>query len=173
MKKNLSLSQRIAVYPGSFDPVTRGHLDLVERACRLFDKVVVAVAIDSSKKATFSVKERTEMLQDVLSPLIRRKQVEVHSFRGLLVRYARQVRASAVVRGLRAIADFEYEFQMALMNRHLAPQLETVFLMPDERYIYISSSLVREMARLGGNIKPLVSASVERRLRKHQNLFRS
>jgi len=154
----------IAIYPGSFDPPTNGHLDLIERGANIFGKLVVAVLHNTEKGAPlFSVKERKEMLTALTHPW---KNVVVDSFEGLLVDYARRIKARALLRGIRAISDYEYELQMALMNRKLQPNLETVFMMPAEQYSYLSSRLVREVAQLGGSIKGLVPDLVERRLRE-------
>ncbi|MCZ6777362.1 MAG: pantetheine-phosphate adenylyltransferase [Acidobacteria bacterium] len=151
--------KRIAVYPGSFDPVTNGHLDIVGRGASLFDELVVAVLQNTDKQAAwFSVDERQSMLKDVLSIY---KNVRVDRFDGLLVDYVRSVGGCAIVRGLRAVSDFEYEFQMALMNRHLCEDVETLFLMPAEAYTYLSSRLVREVAQLGGSVSGLVPPQVE------------
>src|SRR5438477_7956493 len=144
---------RIAIYPGSFDPVTNGHLDIIHRGKQLFDRVIVAVSKNSQKSPYFSLEERLEFLHSALKGL---SGVQVQSFSGLLADYLKKQRASAVIRGLRAVSDFEYEFQMALMNRRQNTRFETVFLMPDERYTYLSSSLVREISRLGGNVQGLV-----------------
>jgi pantetheine-phosphate adenylyltransferase len=152
----------IAVYPGSFDPITNGHLDLVERGARLCDRLIVAVLGNESKQPLFTVAERMEMLREVVRDY---PNVEVDSFEGLLVDYARQKGATAIVRGIRAISDYEYELQMALMNRRLCPSVETVFLMSGEAYSFISSRIVKELIRLGGNLTGLVPASVEVRLR--------
>lgn len=155
-------SGRIAICPGSFDPLTMGHVDIIDRAARLFDRVVVAVAINQGKQALFSLEERVAIAKEVfrLQPM-----VEVDTFEGLLVDYAQRRQASVIVRGLRAVSDFEYEFQMALMNRHLAPTIETTFLMPAEQYTYISSRLIKEVFALGGSIEGLVPPVVEDRLR--------
>jgi pantetheine-phosphate adenylyltransferase len=158
--------RRIAVYPGSFDPVTNGHLDIVHRACGLFDRVVVAVADNAQKAPLFSLEERLELLRASLRPLTRRKAVVVDSFRGLLVDYVKRRGAVAIVRGLRAVTDFEYEFQMALMNRQQAPTVETVFLMPDEKYTYLSSTILKEIARLGGKIGRFVPPEIEPQIRR-------
>jgi pantetheine-phosphate adenylyltransferase len=155
--------KRVAIYPGSFDPVTNGHLDIIRRGCRLFDQIVVGVTKNSQKKSYFSVEERTAFLRAALQGV---SQVRVEPFSGLLVNYVKAKKAVAVIRGLRAVSDFEYEFQMALMNRRLNGDFETVFLMPDEKYTYLSSSLVREVSRLGGTLRGLVHPSVERALRK-------
>ncbi len=146
-----------AVYPGTFDPITNGHSDLVERAARLFEHVVVAVAASPNKQPVFSVDERVDMARRVLAGI---DNVEVQPFDCLLVDFARQRRAGVILRGLRAVSDFEYEFQLAGMNRHLAPDIETLFLTPAEQYGYISSSLVREVASLGGDVAPFVHPHV-------------
>ena len=155
--------KRIAIYPGSFDPVTNGHLDIIKRGLLLFDELIVAVGQNSHKSAYFSMDDRLFFLR---SSLRRHPRVHIEQFSGLLADYARRKHASAVIRGLRAVSDFEYEFQMALMNRRQNPAFETVFLMPDERYTYLSSSMVREVSRLGGRLKGLVSPVVEKALRK-------
>jgi len=156
---------KIAVYPGSFDPVTNGHVDILHRAVQVFHKVVVAVADNVNKRCLFSPAERVALLREVLGDDPR---IEVDTFSGLLVDYVQRRGATSVLRGLRALADFEYEFQLAVMNRRLAPAVDTVFLMTDERYFYISSSLVREVAALGGDVSQFVPAAVERALRaKH------
>ena len=153
----------VALYPGSFDPITTGHLDLIERASALFDKLIVAILRNDLKEALFSVDERIDMLSDVVRPF---PNVEVGSFDGLLVDYAEQRGASVILRGIRAISDYEYELQMALMNRRLRPNIETVFLLAGEAHSFISSRLVKEVIRLGGNISGLVPPSIEGRLRK-------
>ncbi len=152
----------IAICPGSFDPVTNGHLDLIERAAKIFDKLIVSVLRNQEKEPLFDVSERLEMLREVMRPYA---NVEVDSFAGLLMEYARQKQARVILRGIRAVSDYEYELQMALMNRKLEPQVETVFMLPGEAYSYLSSRLVREVARLGGSLKGLVPAIVEERLR--------
>ncbi|MDH4065014.1 MAG: pantetheine-phosphate adenylyltransferase [Acidobacteriota bacterium] len=152
---------RTAVCPGSFDPLTMGHVDIIERAARLYDRVVVAVAINQEKTPLFSVDERVAIVQQVFAD---RLHVEVDTFEGLLVEYVRRKHAAVIVRGLRAVSDFEYEFQMALMNRHLAPEIETTFMMPAEQYTYISSRLTKEVFALGGRIGGLVPPIVEQRL---------
>lgn len=154
---------RIAVYPGSFDPPTCGHTDLVHRSLALADQVVVAVARHSTKEPLFTVQERLDMLRAVVGD---EKRVAFESFEGLLVDFARAKNATLIVRGLRAVSDFEYEFQMAMMNRHLHPGLETVFLVPPEDATYVSSSLVREVARHGGDVKGLVHPVVEAALKR-------
>jgi pantetheine-phosphate adenylyltransferase len=156
---------RMAVYPGSFDPLTNGHLDIIDRGARLFDRIVVAVLVNLEKSPLFSVDERVAIIRDVFRG---HDKVEVDTFDGLLVDYARRRGACAIVRGLRAVSDFEYEFQMALMNRRLAPQLETVFMMPAEQYTYISSRLIKEVFQLGGTVDGLVPPIVEERLRAKQ-----
>jgi pantetheine-phosphate adenylyltransferase len=159
-------ARRTAVYPGSFDPVTNGHLDIVRRAGRLFDHVVVAVSANPHKTPHFSIAERLAMLKTSLAKDIRSGQVSVDTFKGLLVHYARKRGAAALIRGLRAISDFEYEFQMALMNRHQAAGLETVFLMPDEKYTYLSSNLLKEIVRLGGDAERFVPPALIPLLRR-------
>jgi pantetheine-phosphate adenylyltransferase len=144
---------RIAIYAGSFDPITRGHEDLMLRSLEFVDKLVVAVAVNSAKQPLFSVEERVSLIRDAMA---NEPRIEVHSFRGLLVEFAEQVRATLLIRGLRAVSDFEYEYQMALMNRHLSPQLETVFMIPSLDTTHISASLVREIARYGGDVNGLV-----------------
>ncbi len=156
---------RVAIYPGSFDPLTSGHVDIIERGSRIFDSIVVAILVNSEKAPLFSEKERVEIIQDVFKDA---GNVKVDTFNGLLVDYAKQKQASVLVRGLRAVSDFEYEFQMALMNRHLDPALETVFMMPAEQYTYISSRLIKEVFSLGGEISGLVPPIVEERLRAKQ-----
>jgi len=152
-----------AIYPGSFDPTTNGHLDLIERGSRLFDQLVVAVLTNIEKEPLFGVDERVEMLLDVTRKI---KNVEVDTFSGLLVDYAKQKKADAILRGIRAFSDYEYELQMALMNRKLEPKVETVFLMPAESYTYVSSRLVKEIFRHGGSVKGLVPPVVEERLQE-------
>ncbi len=151
-----------AIYPGSFDPVTNGHLDLISRGAMIFDKLIVAVARNLEKDPLFPVKERVEMLEAVTFDW---KNVEVEIFEGLLMDYARARNAKVVLRGIRAVSDYEYELQMAMMNRKIEPQIETVFMLPGEAYSYLSSRLVKELARLGGPVKGLVPPLVEERLR--------
>ncbi len=155
--------RRIAVYPASFDPITNGHLDLIERASRIFDELVVAVAANVEKKGLFTVDERVEMIQGVIGE---RPNVRVDVIRTLLVDYARKQGASIVIRGLRALSDFEYEFEMALMNSHMYPDLETVFLMTSERWFYVSSSRLREIVSFGADVSEFVPPIVNERLRE-------
>ncbi len=156
---------RRAIYPGSFDPITNGHLDVLQRASGLFDELIVAVAKDNSKQSLFTVEERVDMLQAATEHL---PNLSVMPFEGLLVDFARQQKAMALVRGLRAVSDFEFEFQLALMNRKLEPNLETMFLMPREELTYISSRLVKEIARLGGNVNQFVPPHVVAALKAKQ-----
>jgi pantetheine-phosphate adenylyltransferase len=148
-----------AVYPGTFDPITKGHLDIIQRGLRLFDGLVIAVAENASKETLFDVRERIAMIKAEMKG---RRNVEVESFNGLLVDYMRRKRASVILRGLRVISDFEYEFQMALTNRELAPRIETVFMMTSENYAHISSRFIKEIARLGGDLKAFVTPNVEK-----------
>ena len=150
-----------AIYPGSFDPLTNGHLDLIERSLRLFDELVVAVVTNPAKKGLFTDGERVEMIREATRHL---REIEIVVFDGLLVDLTARVGARAIIRGLRAVSDFEYEFQMALMNRRLEGDVETVFMMPSEAYSYVSSRLVKEVARLGGDVTGLVPPEVVRRL---------
>jgi pantetheine-phosphate adenylyltransferase len=159
----MSTKPVLAIYPGSFDPITNGHLDLIERGSRLVDKLIVAILRNEEKRVLFSIEERIEMLREVVA---RFPNVEVDSFHGLLVDFAAQSGAQVILRGIRAISDYEYELQMALMNRRLRPQVETVFLMSGEAYSFISSRLVKEVIGLGGNISGLVPPFVERRLKE-------
>ena len=155
------MKEQIAIYPGTFDPITYGHIDVVERATELFSRVIVLVARNSAKTPLFSDEERIAMIGEVFK---RTPQVEVDGFEGLLVDYARRKKATVIVRGLRAVSDFEYEFQMALTNRKLARSIDTVFLVPHEQYTYLNSTIVREIARLGGDVSDFVPKSVRRRL---------
>jgi len=152
----------IAIYPGSFDPVTNGHLDLIERGATIFDQLIVAVARNLEKDPLFAVKERVEMLEAVTYEW---ENVQVDEFEGLLMNYAREQNARVILRGIRAVSDYEYELQMAMMNRKIEPEIETIFMLPAEAYSFLSSRLVRELARLGGPIKGLVPPLVEERLR--------
>ncbi|MDL1894243.1 pantetheine-phosphate adenylyltransferase [Sphingobacteriales bacterium CHB3] len=156
----------IALYPGTFDPVTNGHVDVVQRATQMFSKVIVLVARNVTKTPMFTDVERVEMIKEVFNG---NKQVSVDLFDGLVVDYARRRNASVIVRGLRAVSDFEYEFQMALMNRKLDADVDTVFLMPHARYTYLNSTIVREVARLGGDVSGFVPANVRRRLQEKLN----
>ncbi len=151
------MTQLTAIYPGTFDPITNGHIDLVQRAARLFDKVIVSVAESAGKQPVIPMSERLQLAQEALTSI---SNVEVCGFNSLLVEFVKQQHASVIIRGLRAVSDFEYEFQLASMNRHLDASVETVFLTPAEQYSYISSSLVREIAKLGGNISSFVPANV-------------
>ena len=154
---------RIAIYAGSFDPVTQGHVDLIHRSLAFVDRLVVAVATNASKQPVFTVEERIEFLRDAIDADGR---VDVRHFPGLLVDFARDVGANLFIRGLRAVSDFEYEYQMALMNRHLSPTVETVFMVPSLETTYISASLVREVARFGGDLKGLVTPTVAAALQR-------
>lgn len=153
-----------AIYPGSFDPLTFGHIDIIERSVRLFDQVIVAILTNPQKAPLFTVEERIEIMREILKP--RFPAVEIDVFHGLLVDYAVQKQAQVIVRGIRAVTDYEYEFQMALMNRRLAPGIETVFMTPAENYSYLSSKLVKEIAELGGSVSGLVPDIVEKRLKQ-------
>ncbi len=152
-----------AIYPGTFDPITRGHEDLVRRASRLFDQVVIAVAVSSGKKPFFTLEERVEMAQEVLSDC---SNVKVIAFSGLLMNFLQQQRSRIIVRGLRAASDFEYEFQMAGMNRGLYPDVETLFMTPSDQYMFVSATIVREIASLGGNADTFVHPLVAKKLRE-------
>jgi pantetheine-phosphate adenylyltransferase len=151
----------LAVFPGSFDPITNGHLDVVDRALRVFSRVRMAILVNPDKQPLFTVEERVEIIREAYRG---NRRVEVDTFSGLLVDYAQRVGASVIIRGIRAISDFEYEFQMALMNRRLKPEIETVFMMPAESYSYVSSRLVKEVFQLGGRVSDVVPPVVERRL---------
>ena len=155
---------RRAIYPGSFDPLTNGHLEIIERSCKLFDEVIVAVLVNAGKQPLFTVEERVEVLTEVLNP--RFKQVSIDIFAGLLVDYARDRQAQAIVRGVRSVKDYEYELSMVLMNRRLNPDVETVLLTASENSSYISSSLIKEVFSLGGSIEGLVPEIVINRMRK-------
>ncbi len=161
------ISHRTAVYPGTFDPITNGHTDLVRRAARVFEKVIVAIAESPHKEPLLPLQERIELAQLCLKDV---SNIEVVGFRTLLMHFVQESGAGVVVRGLRAVSDFEYEFQLASMNRHLAPDVETLFMTPDERYSFISSSLVKEVARLNGDVSefvaPIVKAALQRRFRE-------
>jgi len=155
--------ERIAVYPGSFDPITNGHIDIIKRGRKLFDKIIVAILCNSSKKALFTIEERKEMLKNSLQDMT---NIEISSFNGLLVDYAVEKKADAILRGMRAISDFEYEFQMALMNRSLKRNVQTVFLISGLKWIFISSSVIKEAARYNGNISNMVHPFVEKKLKE-------
>ena len=159
-------AETLAIYPGSFDPLTNGHVDIIQRGSRLFDRIVVAILLNVEKSPLFTVDERVDIAREVFRS---NPNVEVDTFDGLLVDYARRTRAGVIVRGLRAISDFEYEMQMALMNRNLNPEVETVFMMPAEPYTYVSSRLVKEVAALGGSVSNLVPSLVEERLRRKKH----
>ena len=165
----MAAEPRLAIYPGTFDPLTNGHVDLIERTARLFDRVVVAILLNAEKRPYFSVAERVAMIREVCHGL---PGVEVDTFDGLLVDYARHRRAAAIVRGLRGVADFEYERQMALMNRHLNPEIETVFLMPPAQWSHLSSTLVKEVNALGGSGSELVPPAVADRLARKRDAGR-
>jgi pantetheine-phosphate adenylyltransferase len=156
---------KLAVYPGSFDPLTNGHVDIIERGTHLFDRIIVAILVNVEKKPLFTTQERVDILQQVFKG---RPNVEIDTFDGLLVDYVARRNANVIVRGLRALSDFETEFQMALMNRRLSPEVETVFMMPAEQYTYISSRLIKEVFSLGGQVRGLVPEIVESRLREKQ-----
>ena len=158
---------RRAIYPGSFDPVTNGHLDIIERGCKLFDEIIIAILINPEKQPFFTIEERQQMLAEVLQKIHRGTcGVRVDAFEGLLVQYAIAQKANAIVRGIRAISDYEYELQMALMNRRLEPSIETVFMMPAETYTYVSSRLVKEVFQLGGKLTGLVPPLVQKRMKE-------
>jgi len=157
---------KIAIYPGSFDPITNGHLDILKRGAKIFDKVVIAVADNMRKEAVFSARERMDLIKNCTSDF---KNVEIDRFTGLVVDYAKSVHASVIIRGLRQVTDFEYEFQMALMNRQLNEDIDTIFLMPHEKYTYLSSSVVREITELDGDVSRFVPENV---LKKLKNKYR-
>jgi pantetheine-phosphate adenylyltransferase len=159
------VNKGIAIYPGSFDPPTNGHLDLIQRGSKIFEELVVAVLRNSEKTPMFSLAERLQMLKDLTADL---NNVRIDTFHGLMVEYAKSIDATCVLRGIRAVSDYEYELQMALMNRKIEPTLETVFMMPADKYSYVSSRLVREVAQLGGPVKGLVPEVVEQKL--HEKL---
>lgn len=159
------MKEKTAVYPGTFDPITRGHIDIIQRAVRVFPRLIIAVACNPGKAPLFSVEERVEMILQSLEPL-NLGNLEVESFSSLLIEYAKGKGAAAVIRGLRAVSDFEYEFQMALINRKLDDYVETFFMMPSEQYTYLSSRIVKEIASYGGNIECLVTPPVVKKLRE-------
>jgi len=154
---------KTAVYPGTFDPITNGHIDIIKRALNIFDKVIIAISVDSAKNPLFTVEERIKMISEAVKDI---QGIEIDSFSGLLVDYAKKTNAIAIIRGLRAVSDFEYEFQMALMNRRLNENIETVFLMPNEKFTYLNSSIVREVVSLGGDISDFVPENVKNELKK-------
>jgi len=154
---------RTAIYPGSFDPLTNGHLDLIHRAAKLFDRVVIAIAENEQKKPLFTLRERLGLVRQAVDGMA---QVEVDSFDGLLIHYVEKQKGQAVIRGLRAMSDFEFEFQLALMNRKLDERIETIFMMPKETYTFVSSRITKEIARLGGDVRAFVPAHVEAALKK-------
>jgi pantetheine-phosphate adenylyltransferase len=158
---------RTVIYPGSFDPMTNGHLDIVKRAARLFDSVIVAVAVNSEKKPLFTLEERVELVKETVREF---PNVRVDSFTGLLVNYVEKTGGQAIIRGLRAVSDFEFEFQLALMNRKLNERVETIFMMPKETYTFLSSRIIKEIARLGGDVKAFVPAHVEAALKGKLNV---
>jgi pantetheine-phosphate adenylyltransferase len=155
--------ERVVLYPGSFDPITNGHLDVAQRAMELFDRVIFGIAVHTPKSTLFAAEERMTLAREVLAAAGDR--VEVVVFEGLLIDFARRRGVTAIVRGLRAVADFEFEFQLALVNRNFAPEIETIFLMPKESLIYLSSSLIKEISQLGGDVSALVPPNVDRALR--------
>lgn len=160
------MKNKIAVYPGTFDPITNGHVDLIERGLRIFDRIIIAVAPSLNKSPFFTLEERVDLIREVIG---RNSRIEIDVIEGLLVEYVRKNKAVAVIRGLRAVSDFEYEFQLALMNRKMDPNFETVFLMPSERYTYLSSSIIKEVAKLGGSLKDMVPVVVENKLKEKIN----
>lgn len=162
----MSASEKIAIYPGSFDPFTNGHIDLVERATRIFDIVVVTVAVNSKKETLFTGQEREDLIREAISDKPWRNKVEVEQFTGLLIDFAAEKNATVLLRGVRQISDFEYEFQMALTNRRLSPNLDTLFLMPDENHAITSSSIVKEVARWDGDITSFVPPNIHKAILK-------
>lgn len=163
MGKQKRLEEVMAVYPGAFDPITNGHIDVINRALNIFDRVIITVAVNPAKKPLFTIEERVEMIRETINE---NPRVEIDTFTGLLVDYVNNCRANIIVRGLRAVSDFDYEFQMALMNRRLNRNIETVFLMTGLRWIFISSTLIKEVASLGGSMEGLVPEAVCRRLKE-------
>ncbi len=156
----------IAIYPGSFDPITKGHIDVLKKAVKLFDKVIIAVSINPSKNSMFTLEERVELIKQSTEGL---NNIEVDSFTGLTAKYAKEKGACAIIRGLRAVSDFEYEMQMAQMNNSIYDEIETIFLVPKSKYNFISSSIVKEVSALGGDIDKFVTAPVSKSLREHNN----
>lgn len=157
---------KIGVYPGSFDPVTNGHLDIIERASKIFDKLIVAVLVNPNKTPVFDIEERVELLKETTEHL---PNVEVKAFKGLLIDFMKQENAKVIIKGLRAVSDFEYEFQMALLNKKLEPSIETIFMMTNSKYSYLSSSMVKEVARFGGCIEDLVPEKIVKKVMKKLN----
>ncbi len=158
------MKQRVALYPGTFDPLTSGHLDIIGRAVKLYDKLVIGVARNEDKKPLFTLEERADMARELAESVAGDTEIEVRPFSGLLMHFAQEVGAGSIIRGLRAVSDFEYEFQMVGMNQRLNPDIETVFLMADPRHQAVASRLVKEIARLGGDVTPFVPALVKARL---------
>ena len=156
------MSEKIAIYPGTFDPITLGHLDIAKRASSLFDKVIITLAINSSKTPLFSKEERLDFMREAVKDI---PNVKVDSFEGMLIKFAEQIGASAVIRGLRAMSDFEFEFQLALMNRKQNQEITTVFLMPHEKYTYLNSTIIREVARFGGDVSSFITPYVAEKLK--------
>ncbi|MEJ2543386.1 MAG: pantetheine-phosphate adenylyltransferase [Calditrichaceae bacterium] len=154
-------TERIAIYPGTFDPITLGHIDIIQRSSKLFDTVIVTIAINQSKKPLFSMTERLEMIDDAIKDI---PNVKVEKFDGLLVNFAFEKKAKVILRGLRAVSDFEYEFQMALMNKNLQNEISTLFMVPNEKYTYLNSTIVKDVAKNGGNVKNFVTKFVEEKL---------
>lgn len=160
------MSHKIAIYPGTFDPITKGHIDLINRALKIFDKIIVAIGENPNKTPLFTLEERIFMIEEALKELNLLNRVEVESFSGLLVDFAKKKEATAIIRGLRAVSDFEYEMQLALMNRKLANSIDTIFLMPSLKYIFLSSSIIKEAAKFGGNVEDLVPKIVLQKLKE-------
>jgi pantetheine-phosphate adenylyltransferase len=161
---------RRGIYPGTFDPITYGHLDILERANKLFDEIIITVAINPAKKPLFTLEERIAIIEQVLESEYSKANIMVQGFDGLLVKFAQDIGANAIIRGLRAVTDFEYEFQMALMNRRLVDEITTVFMMPHEKYTYLNSTIVKEVARLGGDVSNFVPKAVENALNEKFSL---
>lgn len=164
---NAEGKRTLAIYPGSFDPITNGHISIIQRGLAIFDRIIVAVAVNSSKKPLFTIQERMDLIEQSLN---HNERIEVDTFDGLLVDYAEQKGAGVVVRGMRALSDFEFEFQMALMNRKLNRNIQTVFMMTDYRWLYVSSTIIKEAASLGGSVTGMVSPLVERALKEKYGL---